>query len=34
MPEVYNWQLGRMMTYIYDEKHTPDEKEEHYCALL
>jgi hypothetical protein len=21
MPEVYNWQLGRMATYVYDEKH-------------
>ena len=20
MPEVYNWQLGRMATYVYEEK--------------
>ena len=25
MPEVYNWQLGRMMTYIYDEKHPKEQ---------
>jgi nitrate reductase beta subunit len=25
MPEVYNWQLGRMATYVYDEKHPKEQ---------
>ena len=25
MPEVYNWQLGRMMTYVYEEKHPKEQ---------
>ena len=25
MPEVYNWQLGRMATYVYEEKHPKEQ---------
>ena len=32
MPEVYNWQIGRSMSYPYEEKRPPRSRPVHNCG--